>query len=170
MNPYTILGGVLLLIAVAFGGAHVGRKLERSAWQEKEIATAAETQKQLVDEHKKYVRLQDFNEMTARKATANHEKALSDLQSKYDAGIAAVRASGGLRVARTICLDQDATTAKSTGAGRPDEASAGTIQLPERVEGDLFALTKRADDLAEQLRALQLWVKENGHYGPAGEP
>lgn len=169
MNPYSILGGVLLLIAVAFGGASVGRKLERQKWQEKELSTAAATQDLLVAEHKKYIRLQDFNEMTARKASENHAKALSDLKTKYDASIAAVRAAGGLRISRTICLDNNATTTETTSASRPDEASAGTVALPTVVEERLFNLTKEADELSEQLRALQNWVKANGLYGTAGD-
>lgn len=169
MNPYTILGGVLLLIAVAFGGASVGRKLERQKWQEKELATAAATQDLLVAEHKKYIRLQDFNEMTARKASENHAKALSELKTKYDVSIAAVRAAGGLRISRTICLDNNAATAEAASPGRPDEASAETVKLPDRVEDDLYKLTLRADELAEQLRGLQEWVKANGLYGTAGD-
>lgn len=165
INPYTIIGGLLLLIAVAFGGAHVGRKLERSTWQAKEIATAAAAQKDLIAEHDKYVRLQNFNQSAARKATADHEQAIADLTQKYDAARAAIRAAGGLRVSRSICADPHATATEGTGTGRSDDASAATVQLPDRVESDLLALTKRADDLAERLRALQAWVKSAGLYG-----
>lgn len=170
INPYAIIGGLLLLIAVAFGSAQVGRKLERTAWQAKEIATAAAAQKDLIAEHDKYVRLQNFNEATARKASANHEQAIADLTQKYDAARAAIRAAGGLRIPRAVCTDSYTATANSASAGRPDDASAATVQLPDRIESDLLALTKRADDLAERLRALQEWVRATGHYGPADAP
>jgi hypothetical protein len=169
MNPYAIIGGLLLVIAVYFGGSQVGRKLERTTWQVKELATAAATQKALIAEHDKYVRLQNFNEATARKATADHEKAIANLTQQYDAARAAIRAAGGLRISRSVCSDPNATAANGAGAGGPDEASAATVQLPDRIESDLLALTKRADELAERLRALQEWVKESGHYGTPGD-
>lgn len=167
MNPYTILGSILLLVAVAFGGSHVGRKLEREKWQAKEIATAAAVQKDLIAEHDKYVRLQNFNQATARKASADHEQAIAALTAQYDAARAAIRAAGGLRVSRSICTDPHATAAQGAGAGRSDDASAATVALPESTEAKLLALTGEADALAERLRALQSWVRASGGYGDA---
>lgn len=165
MNPYSILAGLVLLIAIAFGGAHVGHKLERTSWQAKEIATAAAVQKDLIAEHDKYVRLQTFNEAKSRKATADHEQALAALNAQYDAARAAIRAAGGLRVSRAICADPHATAAQAASAGRSDDASAATVELSQRTQEDLYALVKRADELAERLRALQNWIKSNGQYG-----
>jgi hypothetical protein len=165
INPYAIIGGLLLLIAIAFGGAHVGRKLERSTWQAKELATAAATQKALIAEHDKYVRLQNFNEATARKATADHEQAIANLTQQYAAARAAIRAAGGLRISRAVCADPNATATNGASTGRPDDASAATVELSDRTQADLYALVKRADELAERLRALQEWVKAAGHYG-----
>jgi hypothetical protein len=165
MNPYPILAGLVLLIAVAFGGAHVGRKLERTSWQAKEIATAAAVKKDLIAEHDKYVRLQSFNEAKSRKATADHEQALAALNAQYDAARAAIRAAGGLRVSRAICADPHATTAQAAGSSGLDDTSAATVELSTRTQEDLYALVKRADELAERLRALQAWVKSSGGYG-----
>ena len=165
MNPYTILAGLVLLVAVALGGSHIGHKLEREKWQAKEIATAAAVQKDLIAEHDKYVRLQDFNQAVARKVSADHEQAILALTAQYDAARAAIRAAGGLRVSRAICADPHATAAQGPGAGRSDDASAATVELPDRVTQDLLSLTMRADELAERLRALQAWVKASGGYG-----
>jgi hypothetical protein len=165
MSPYAILGGLLLVIAAAFGGEHVGRKLERSTWQAKEIAAAAATQQALIAAQDRYVRLQKFNEATARKASADHEKAIADLTAQYDAARAAIRAAGGLRISRTVCTDPGATSANGSGSSGSDAASAATVQLPDRTQEDLYALVKRADELAERLRALQTWVRASGGYG-----
>lgn len=166
MNPYSIVGALLLLIATAFGGAHVGRKLERERWQARELEIAQHNAVLISDAAQRAQRIQAFNEAKARKASEEHEKALSDLRARYAADLAAVRAAGGLRIPATACAG---TSAAEQGAspGGPHEASPGTIKLPDRIESDLFAMTKRADDLAEQLRALQGWVRDNGFYGGA---
>lgn len=165
LNPYAIIGALILFIAVTLGGVHTGRKLERATWQAKELATAAETETALLAEHAKYVRLQKFNEATARKVSADHEQAIHDLTKQYDAARAAVRAAGGLRVSRAICADPHAATTEGAGAGRPDEGTAATVALSPEVEKRLFDLAEEADELAERLRALQSWVKASGHYG-----
>lgn len=165
MNPYTILGGLALVIAVAFGGSHIGHKLEREKWQAKEIATAAAVQKDLIAEHDKYVRLQNFNEATARKASADHEQAIAALTAQYDAARAAIRAAGGLRVSRSICAGPHAAATQGAGASRSDDASAATVALPPETERRLLELAQEADALAERMRALQNWVRASGAYG-----
>lgn len=163
INPYTIIGAIVLLITVALGGAHVGRKMERSSWQAKEIAAKERAALDLEIAHARIRRIQLSNEANARKASAQHEQAISDLTKQYDAARAAVRAAGGLRIPATVCPGSGAD--QGAGAGRSDDAPAATVALPERVTEDLFLLTKRADELSEQLRSLQFWVKTNGFYG-----
>ncbi|WP_426196209.1 hypothetical protein [Massilia sp. DWR3-1-1] len=168
MNPYALAGGLLLAIALCLGGASVGKRLERTEWQKKEIATAAAAQAELLAAQERYVRIQKFNEATARKASSDHEKAISDLTRQYDAARAAIRAAGGLRVSRAICAGPNDGAAAAAGAGGPDGAAAGTVALPADVEAKLLQLTQEADALAERLRALQAWVRGAGLYGPAG--
>lgn len=163
INPYTIIGAIVLLITVALGGAHVGRKMERSNWQAKEIAAKERAALDLEIAHARIRRIQLYNEANARKASAQHEQAISDLTKQYDDARAAVRAAGGLRIPASICPGTGAD--ESAGARRPDESAPATVALPERVTEDLFVLTRRADEMAEQLRALQGWVKESGFYG-----
>jgi hypothetical protein len=160
-NPYAWAAGLALMIAVALGGVQTGRKLERSTWQARELAAAKQHAYDLAAAAEQIQRAHNFNNAKARKASEDHAKALSDLSSKYAADLAAIRTAGGLRIPASAC----ASAAQSASAGRPDESSAATVQLPERIESGLFALTKRADELAEQLRALQGWVRDNGHYG-----
>lgn len=163
MNPYAIIGGLLLAIALCFGGSSVGKRLERTKWQAKEIATAAATQKALLASQERYVSLQKSNEATARKASADHEKAIENLTAQYDAARAAIRAAGGLRVSRAICQADGA--AKGSGTSGPDDSTSATVALPPETERRLLELTQEADALAERLRALQAWVKASGGYG-----
>lgn len=158
MNPYAILGGIALLIAVALGGAQTGRKLERSAWQAKEIAA-----------QDRYVRSQKFNEAISRKASTDHAQAISALTAQYATARAAIRTDGGLRVSMSICDDPRDAATEGASASRVDATSAGTVALPEIVESRLLALAQEADELAERLRALQGWVKSNGQYGDVQE-
>lgn len=164
INPYTIVGALALLIAVAFGGAQVGKKLERESWQGKENAALKAVQAELVAEVEKRQRVELFNQATARKASETHEKALATLKSEYSTELAATRAAGGLRIPARRC-PAIAGTAQGPSTSGPDEAGASTEKLPDRVEEHLFALAERADQLAEQLRALQGWVIDSGHYG-----
>lgn len=166
MSPYALTGGLVLAIGLCLGGEHVGRKLERSTWQAKELATAGAAQRTLVAAQEKYAATLAANESTARKASADHEKAISDLTRQYDAARTAIRAAGGLRVSRAICGDQHAGTTAAAGAGGPDGAAAGTVALPAETERRLLELTQEADALAERLRALQAWVRGAGLYGP----
>ena len=164
INPYAIIGALVLLIAVALGGLQAGRKLERSTWQAKELKTAAAANLALSDAIERAQRIQTFNEAKARKASKAHEQALITLAGDYERRIAAIRRAGGLRIPTPAC----AATAGDKGAGASglDAASAGTVKLSDRIENDLFALTKRADKMAEQLRGLHGWIRDNGHYGP----
>lgn len=158
MTPYTIIAGIVLLIAVGLGGVQTGRKLEREEWQRKELIAAKAHAVALEEAHTKYVRAQKFNEEKARKASKDHEKAISDLGKQYATALDAIRADGGLRI------PSPCNGTEGPGASGPNESRPGTVKLPDRIESDLFKMTERADKLAEQLRALQNWIKENGHY------
>lgn len=160
---------LLTFIGTFYFGHSVGASGERAAWmQEKQDmlearATAVAT---LVN---KYDAERITNERKAREATAAHDKALSDLDHQYAADLAAVRRAGGLRIPAPAACRPAAATGEAAGAGRPDEAGAATVELPERTQERLFDLSRRADQLAEQLRALQAWVRANGFYGSSDE-
>lgn len=170
MNPLALIGIkcaiVLALFAGLYGyGHHSGAKAVRAMWDADKVKVAAESQAAILAAQDRYVRIQKFNEVTARKASESHEKAISDLTRQYDAARAAIRAAGGLRVSRAICASPDHGAAIAAGAGRPDDPAAGTVALPPDVEAKLLQLTQEADALAERLRALQAWIKGAGLYG-----
>lgn len=163
INPYAIIGGLLLLIAVALGGMQAGRKMERATWQEKALITAEENRKALAKAHDEANQKELLNQAKARKATENHVQALNDLNQKYAHALDVVQ-SHGLRVSRSICDGTTATNQAASASGSNDAVS-GTVELPAELATHLYAEAKRADELAEQLRGLQGWVKSAGFYG-----
>jgi len=183
MNPYTIIGALLLLIVTALGGAHIGKKLEREKWQAEKIEMQSKQVAELATEFNRYERMVNFNNAKARKASEDHAKELAAQKTAHAATVARTRAAGGLRIDRAACAAKDPAAAQGPGAGRPDgraagaepppgsadrnlQAEVGSIRLPTEVENDLFDLVEDADKLATQLRNLQKWVRDNGHYGP----
>lgn len=166
MNPYVIIGGLVLLIGAWFGGSYTGAKVERATWQKKEIALMAAYARDLEKEITNRDRERQFNEAKARKASENHEKALTKLKSEYTADLAALRSAGGLRIPKRWCPPA-ASPGIAAGTSGPDESASATEALPERTQEGLFSMTEEADQLAERLRALQNWIRDNGLYGPA---
>lgn len=163
INPYAIIGGLVLLIAVVLGSIQTGRKLERSTWQAKEAVTLEAARVELAAAHAKNARIQSFNEANAREASAQHEQAISDLTKNYAKARADVRAAGGLRIPASICTSSGST--EGTGTSGFNEGSPTSVPLPDRIADNLLELTYKADQVVEQLRSLQFWVKANGHYG-----
>lgn len=182
MNPYAIVGGLLLLIATWFGGQYQGGKIadaknaivvqglkdsaaKRELNLQKGYTEALATELQVrEDERKSAQKITD-------KVILDHEKAITKLKQEAAAIIAAKRAAGGLRISAASCatVEAIATKGEATGTGQLDGEAAGTIRLPERIESDLFQLMTEADAVVEGCRSLQNWVRANGFYGPAKE-
>lgn len=160
INPWAIVGALALLLSVAFGGAVAGRKIERSTWQEKEIKTAAAANKTLADAIANAQRIQQTQDATARKVISTYENELISVNKKYSVAVK----RGGLRVPATIC---PSNPLPATGASpiESDDAGAATVELPNGITENLFSEARRADELAEQLRGLQNWIKSAGYYG-----
>ncbi len=164
LNPWVWVGALLTAAALVAGGVGVGKRLERQVWQAEKIKLQNDYVVTLEKTFEDRRRAELFNQANARKATENLEKALETLRAGYAVDIAAVRAAGGLRIPRATC--PAARAPQSPGASGPHEEAAATEKLPDRIEERLFALALRADEQAEQLRALQDWVRDNGFYGP----
>jgi hypothetical protein len=160
---------ILLAIVAVFAGGfvygdHVGSNAQLVKTQKAELATANGNVKALSEAAAQAKSDELANQAKARKATADHEQALSALQQRYDVLVAQRRTAGGLRDPNGICHPA-APGNKAAGTSGPDAPSTGTVQLSDGVTDHLYAMTKRADQLAEQLRGLQGWVKANGFYG-----
>lgn len=169
MNPAQLLlfgkiGAVgVFLLAVYLAGHHIGAKAVQADWDsDKAIRIAA--QDKLIDENdKRIMQLQaSFNETNVKVAT-DHEQALQAIGKKYDADLAAARAAGGLRIPRTVC-SATATDAKAAGDSGHNETTTATVALPDAITSDLFRLVHEADELTEQTRSCQNWIRQNGFY------
>jgi hypothetical protein len=160
---------ILLAIVLVFGGGfvsgdHVGSNAQLVKTQAEKLATANGNIKALSEAAAQVKATVIADQAKARKATADHETALSALQQKYDVLVAQRKSAGGLRDSHGICHPAAPGTKAASTSG-PDAPSTGTVQLSDGVTEHLYAMTKRADMLAEQLRGLQGWVKANGFYG-----
>lgn len=167
MNPWTILAGLLLLIAAYFGVLDQGRKIERAEWQKEKIALQEKAIADVQAEVDKRTRTQKFHQDLARKASENYEEELATRAAAHAAEVAAIKRSGGLRIPATVCRAsaQVAGATQTPGTGGPDEAGAASIELPERTQERLYALAERAENLAIQLDNLQKWIRDEGFYG-----
>jgi len=183
MNPYALVGGLLLLIATYFGGQYQGGKIADAknavvVQSLKDAASARELslQKGYTESLAREIQDREDERETAQKITdkviLDHEKAITTLKQQAAAIVAAKRAAGGLRIpapASCAAVEAIAAQGEAAGASQLDGASAGTIRLPERIEQDLFELMIEADAVVEGCRSLQKWVRANGFYGPAQE-
>jgi hypothetical protein len=160
---------VLVALILSFlGGSHIGKKLERQVWQKERIVMLAQHAKDIGDQFNKHDQQVKLNDAKARKAADTYENAIDQITKHAAADIAAVKRAGGLRIAAPpphAC--RLAATAEGPGAVESHEEAASTVRLPQPVEDGLFGIAADADQVSEQLRALQAWIRDNGHYGQA---
>lgn len=165
LNPWAILGGVLLwiasLVAVGLWQHEAGQTAERVAWQERE-------NKQLTDAAN---RIKELNE-TARKAEADHAANLDALATHYEGKLkdeeARRRADVDRARAGSIVLRDPHAPAVPACAGGTAEAGTATGQRDGaeggRLSGEaaafLLNLTHDANVVAWQLTEAQGVIRE----------
>lgn len=178
MNPYTILGGVLLLIAVAFGGYHKGHSIGaaevQTKWDANKIARSEANNKAIVDAVAKNNLEHEADLIKTAKVITNYETALDT----KNAQIATARRDADAKRLR-ITVDQSAVCARpseaaeTAGAKSVDGTGTAAIDLPREIEQGLRDLAEDDDKAIalrdEKLAGLRAWIKEHGFYGPAGE-
>ena len=169
MNPSALLGGLLLAVAAYFVGHYTGdtagETRERATWQTKEIKQKEAYTTALRAEIAKRTSDQLAHQASARKASTVYETALAAKDETYAAKVADLQRRGGMRIPAPACPRTLAATAEATGSGKSHEVAPATVALPEQTQQQLLALTSEADQISEQLRALQGWVRDNGFYG-----
>lgn len=162
------LAALVALIAAGVGihvhGVGQGKKIERAEWQDKEIQRQQAQNKLLLRHAEDMARTQLENDVKNRKVSNDYEQKLDNLRKLGAADRAAVDLAGGLRVSRAIC-DGFAADAKTASAIFGHEALARTVRLPLETEDDLWRLADDADEIVEQARACQNWIKQHGFYG-----
>lgn len=151
-----------VLVALLAGGATWGYKhVKESGRQEVRAELQKATDQAIIKRNLEIQAEQSKLAAINQKVITDYESKLQDQAASYDKRIAAINAAGGLRIAANRS-QRPTASAEATSAGSSDEAS--TIRLPERVEIDLYAYAKRADEVRLQLGACQSWIKDNGFY------
>jgi TolA-binding protein len=168
------LAALVALIAAGIGihvhGVSQGKKIERAEWQDKEIQRQQAQNKLLIRHAEDMARTQLENDTKNRKVSDDYENRMAVLRQGRDSARATRDADpdGGLRISAAVCNPVAAGT-ETAGTSKRDEAAPGTISLPVTLENDLWHLVDDADtahdEITEQARALQNWIKTHGFYG-----
>lgn len=157
INPYVIIGGLLLLIATAFGGEHVGRTMERTVWltAAKKAADAAQVeQNRLIakNESDRQAYIQD-----AKIASDYHEKEIADINRQHAIDIKRVRVTGPF-------LHTVTTPGQSASPGNAGQAATTAEFLPDAFVSNLRQLAADADTAVADLRQLETDAKTAGCF------
>jgi hypothetical protein len=152
----------LVLCGALAGGATWGYKHIKESGRQEVRAELKKATDEAIDKRNHEIAAEKLkqNEIT-QKVVTEYEAKLKDQTASYDKRIAAINASGGLRITANRSKGL-AASAQATSPGANNEASS--IRLPERVESDLYAYAKRADEVVIQLGACQSWIRDNGFY------
>jgi hypothetical protein len=159
-----------VIILVLFGAYRMGYsngvKYEKGVWDQREQGYK-NAELHLRHEHMKNVqRILDTHQQTNLKNHHDHETALTKVRVDLTAARAESKRLGGLRIAVPSCPgDRTWAIAQATSTSQRDEATTTTIALPERIEEDLWTVVGHADEIVEQARACQAWIRDNGFYG-----
>jgi len=152
----------LILVASLTGGAIWGYNHIKESGRQEVRAELKKASDEALDKRNHEIAAEKLkqNEIT-QKVVNDYEAKLKDQSANYDKRIASINAAGGLRIAANHGKGF-ATTSQAASAGPDNETSS--IRLPERVESDLYAYAKRADEVVIQLGACQNWIRDNGFY------
>lgn len=157
MNPYAIIGGLLITIALCFSSAQVGRTLERAEWQKKEIAAEQATKKEIDRLIAKAERDVQFFAKQKRIDDENHQTELAAVKARRVAD-----AGKRVPISPYFCAADPAREASSTGSTYQEVAT--TKFLPDAFAGDLRQLAADADEVVADLRYLVEQTKNAGCF------
>lgn len=167
MNPWLLMakiGAVGVFMVVVFATGHrSGAKAVQRDWDASRLQIAQDQNRLLQENAQKIADVVEKQKETNLTVAQDHERALLEIRTKYDADIAAARAAGGLRLPRSVC--SASTGAQTTSPGERDADTSGTVKLPDQVEAELFSEARRADEIVEQARSCQNWIRLNQFYG-----
>lgn len=169
------LGGFILLLLGAWYiydlGVNDGTMKERGVWNGKEVQRKQAELALTLKHNAEMDALALKHQRIERETSEEHEKQLAVLRVERNAARADADRRGGLRIPAPNCAGASRTETSSQAAspsGR-DEAFAGTIRLPKAIENDLWSIVDDADEIVEQARACQAWIRKSGFYGPVVE-
>lgn len=170
MNPWVILGGFLLLIAVAFGAQKRGDSIAdarvRAEWNLDKLASEKAGKEAILKAVAANQAAHDLDIKQKAKVIANYETTIDT----KNAQISAARADADkrkLRINRAAVCNQLAATVEAAGSIRIDaEGEAATVELPAEIAKSLRDITEDADrEIARKdakIEALQQWAIDKG--------
>lgn len=165
---FRIIAALVALVALMAAGVGIhmhgvsqGKKLERADWQAKELVRQQDEKDAILDRIADNERVQRDNDAKNRKVSDDYENRMAVLRKSRDAA----RAARDANPADGLRIDRAAGQAETAGDRRRDEAAAAYVLIPAETERRLFDLADDADEIVEQARACQNWIKTHGFYG-----
>ena len=151
MSPYAALGALMAVVALCVSSAQVGRTMERSAWQAKEIDSTNRLVHEAETQRAAFAQLQKAND-------EKHEAELRNVHARW-------RADAGKRVpiGAEFCMPASASS-QTTGPGGTGQAPSPAQFLPESFAGDLRQLAADADAVIADARATAEAAKDAGVF------
>lgn len=159
-----LLVGIVLL--VAFGWLRAHYIAEGAAPAEKalvdykaQVKAASDAVVAAAEKHNVEVKAaQDAHNIQVEN---DHAQAVTKITAERDDARSRVNTAGGLRIKGAICNFGAIGTQAGSPAGDYD-AATGTVLLPQSLTDDLLDRASQADQLSEQVRALEEWITLNG--------
>ena len=137
--------------ALAAGGYYGYKHVKQIGYDEAQAEFDEKSRKVIKDHEAEIAKLNKIHETINTGTVASYEKKLSDLDRKY-------RNAGGLRITKAVCNPSGAIATAQSPTGNNETES---VRLPADVEGRLFDLARKADEVNTQLSACQGWIRAN---------
>lgn len=165
MNPWLILGMLVLAIVAGLGGEWHGHATgvvqEKAAWQAREGTELRAANAKILALEEAARKEEAARAAGLDKVAKIYEEKLADAEAQKDRDVRAARAG-------TLSL-RIPTPCKAAGLGGTAQAAPGTglgdggatTELPREIAADLFALADDADKVVKQLTACQAVVRED---------
>lgn len=165
MNPWFIVGFLVVCAAAFVGGDYLGHKRgvdqERLAWQTRESAELRDANAMILGLEEKARSDERAHAKKLAVIAAKHQKEIADAEDQKNRDVADARAGRIILRIPAPCQSPDAG-ASGTASGTPGVGDgAATAELPREVTADLLALADDADAVVRQLSECQAVVRED---------
>lgn len=156
-NPWMIVGVLVLVIGAYFYGHHTGVKVTKADW-EAEKATAAIDAGKVLDKANKEVReLEHLLANKQNKVEKVYVDKIREVQIERNS-LSAAASNGGLFI-DTSCSD-NSNPVSGTASSASSDHGGTKARLSRETADALIAIAADADEIANQLTACQMILKE----------
>jgi hypothetical protein len=152
MYPKTWFTAIVFMaipVALLLLGFYAGVKVEGGAAAKEKLQLQEQHTKQLAAAFNDYQAKIEAQRKRDKEAIDGYITELAQVDSRYRE----LTRTDRLRLPGSVC-DPDSVPTSSPGEPGPVEGTAATVVLPERVEADLRQLTRTADEVTAQCRAI----------------